>query len=75
MPRVSSKKKVDTVIAKDLTGKKPIKKKVDRVRYARPENVKKLEAKGWKVVNEEKDKHGRKLGVRTTTSDLILMEH
>jgi len=64
--------KINRDIVKDMTT--PRKKSSKLRRYVRSDKVDVMKAKGWKEVKEPKDDHGRKLGVITNMSDLILME-
>ena len=43
-------------------------------RYVALRNVDKRKAEGWKIVEEVKDKHGKRFGVRVHADDLVLME-
>lgn len=66
------KSKINRDIAKDMATPRDDSGKLRR--YVRADKVNAMKAKGWKEIVEPKDKHGRKLDVRTNMSDLILME-
>ena len=55
-----------------IVPKKVEEKKVQR--YVSLRNIDKMKKQGWKEVSLKKDKHDRVLGVKTNSSDLILME-
>ena len=43
-------------------------------RFVAKRNIAKMKDKGWKEVGDGKDKHGRALGIRSESTDLVLME-
>ena len=62
----------DKDVQKELLKKGPAVE--NRVYVRAGEKVERMKKEGWKVVDEDKGKHGRTVGVRTHASDLVLME-
>ncbi len=68
--------KINIKVAKVLSGLTPLKKSNKEQRYVKNDElrIKDMKAKGWKPVAKPVDVHGRELGVRVHSDDLILME-
>ena len=73
--RKKMKKKGGSVHTKTKT-EAPAATPKKQLRLVAERNVEKMKTEGWKVadVDKIKDKHGRLLGIKSHSSDLILME-